>query len=123
MDIFEFFKDLFWKRDKGYFQKVRIVSSLVDIPEKLGTTIFIVRNSDTDKWAVFKCPDNCGRRIEVNLMKIRWPTWKLQLKKNKVSLSPSVVVEGCGAHFWVQDSDIFWARFEGEEPYSRKSGD
>lgn len=104
-----------WKLDKGNkvrYTNVIILESFLDVPEDTGEEIFIVKSGRYYKWVIFKCPDRCGKRIEVNLMKTRYPNWKLQLTRNKVSLSPSVEVEDCGAHFWLYQNQIEWATFE-----------
>lgn len=116
MNPFAFIKKLWWwnKPSKQYKNFVR-VQSLTDVPNDPGTTIFIVGSESNDKWVVFRCPDNCGRRVEVNLMKSRNPTWRLTIKNKKLSLRPSVIVEGCGSHFWLLNSEIDWARADFDE--------
>ncbi len=114
MNLIKLFKGLFKRSEPSYYTRVKIVSSLLDVPVNMSSYIFIVRNGDKDKWVVFQCPDNCGRRVEVNLMKSRYPYWQLKTKKGKISLRPSVVVEGCGAHFWVYNNNIEWARDDDE---------
>ncbi|MBS1521304.1 MAG: hypothetical protein JST50_09920 [Bacteroidetes bacterium] len=111
MKPFEFIKNLFWRKiPSKQYQAIKRVSSITDVPEDPGATIFIVGSEITDKWVVFKCPDNCGRRVEVNLMKSRYPNWRLKIKNKKVSLWPSVIVDGCGSHFWMQNSEIELAK-------------
>lgn len=111
-NFFDYIKSLF-RENKGYpivFQSIIFVSSLSDVPAETQKDIYIVRSGDIDKWVVFKCPNNCGRRVEVNLMKTRYPMWRLTLKKKKVSLYPSVIVQGCNAHFWLNNNGILLAR-------------
>ena len=107
-----FFKTWFKKRKPSGFRykKIQFISSLADAPKDLGSTIFIVKNGGNEKWVVFKCPDNCGNRVEVNLMKSKNPHWSLQMRRKKISLSPSVAVKGCNSHFWLIDSQVDWAK-------------
>lgn len=97
------------------YKSIHFVASLSDVPSYTGDDIYIVQNKKTNKWVVFKCPNNCGRRIEVNLMKVRYPYWHLIIKRKKVSLHPSVVVNECGAHFWLRSNGVLWAKFDYEE--------
>jgi hypothetical protein len=91
------------------YDKIQYVSSISDVPKKLDKTIFIVRSGDRYKWAVFKCPDNCGNRVEVNLMESKYPFWRLEIKRKKVTLEPSVIVESCHSHFCLINSKVVWA--------------
>ncbi len=110
-----------WSTKNNYkYKKLIIVSSFGDVPEKTGEDIYIVRSGKFDKWAIFMCPNNCGERVDVNLMKARDPRWELEVKKGKASLYPSVVVETCGAHFWLHKSEAEWAFFAGEISESKK---
>ena len=96
------------------FKKLRIVFSFTEVPQNTARDIYIVQVKNHDKWVIFMCPNNCGQRIEVNLMKVRNPRWRLQIKKNKATLYPSVVVERCGAHFWLHGNEAEWAFFTDE---------
>lgn len=108
----EYIRNLF-RENKGYavvYHHIIPAMSLSDVPTDTGKDIYIVGSSNTNKWVVFMCPNHCGRRVEVNLMKARYPIWKLTIRKKKISLYPSVIVEGCGAHFWMNNNGILWAR-------------
>lgn len=104
----------FGKPDPPDYKKVNYVESLADIPKHTGTDIYIVSNDGKKKWVVFQCPNGCGKRVEVNLMRSRYPYWTVEVKRKKVSLQPSVVVEGCGAHFFLTKSKIIEAKFSDE---------
>jgi hypothetical protein len=91
------------------FSEIKFVTSIADVPKKPGLTIYIVQKEKTNKWVVFKCPDDCGNRIEVNLMKSRIPFWNLVIKRKKITLSPSVVVESCHSHFWLVNNEVEWS--------------
>lgn len=114
--LIDYIKSLF-QENNGYsvlFERVIFVSSLANVPLKTDKNIYVVRKEDTDKWVVFNCPNDCGRRVEVNLMRSRSPMWHLSIKKKKVSLYPSVIVEGCNAHFWLNNNGILWVREDDE---------
>ncbi len=105
----------FGKSEPTDYKNVIYVESLSDIPMQTGTTIYIVRNDGRKKWIVFRCPNGCGQRIEVNLMQSKYPFWTVKVKSKKVSLWPSVIVEGCGAHFFLSKSKIIEATFTEED--------
>lgn len=109
----DFIKRLFSKKknDRTY-SGVRYVQALSQVPQDTGNDIYIVGSGGSYKWAVFKCPNSCGKRVEVNLMQSRYPRWQLKVRRNHVSLYPSVVVTDCGAHFWLENNDVEWARFK-----------
>jgi hypothetical protein len=107
----------FWEKLFGWseppdYTKLLFVDSLSEVPKYTGKDIYIVGNSKK-KWIVFQCPNKCGRRIEVNLMRSKYPYWTLSVKRKKVSLWPSVVVD-CGAHFYLTRSKVIEARFRDE---------
>jgi hypothetical protein len=83
-----------------------------DIPEKLGSDVFIVGAESSPKWVVLGCPCGCGDKIEVNLQRSRRPVWMLREKGGKITLDPSLWVskEKCGSHFWIRDGRVIWAR-------------
>jgi Family of unknown function (DUF6527) len=106
-----FFGNLFRKREKPDFTNLVYVESLADIPNQTGLTIYVVSNYGKHKWVVFECPNHCGKRVEVNLMRSRYPHWYMNIRKGKVSLSPSIVVENCGAHFFLTKNRIIEVKF------------
>lgn len=115
MKLKNIFKKWFRKSGKPNYDSIQYVESLADVPKNTGTVIFIVTDGSKNKWIVFQCPNKCGRRVEVNLMRSKFPYWTLEIRKKKISLHPSVVVQGCGAHFWLTDSKVIEAKFYYEE--------
>jgi len=93
---------------------IKFISSLADVPEDMGMNIFVVKSSGKYKWVIFQCPDNCGNHVEANLMKSKYPFWTLKIRKNKASISPSLIVKGCNSHFWLKDSRVQWAKLDNE---------
>lgn len=117
LSFFTYIKNLF-KRNEGYskeYSKIIFVESFSSIPADTGDDIYVVRNANNYKWAVFMCPNNCGHRVEVNLMKARYPRWRLTIKKKKASLYPSIVVKNCGAHFWLVENGVLWSHDDLDE--------
>lgn len=105
-----------WRRLKGVFVKEPLavvvrVASMSDVPEDLGDHIFIVGDQWHPKWAILACPCPHGERIDVNLMKSRYPYWTVKERNGLVSLSPSLWMpkEACGSHFWLVENRAVWA--------------
>lgn len=115
MKLKNILKKWFHKGGNPDYKSIQYVESLADIPKNTGTAIFIVTDGNKNKWVVFQCPNKCDRRVEVNLMRSKYPYWTVKIKKKKVSLYPSVVVQGCGTHFWLTDSKVVTAKFYYEE--------
>ena len=122
MKYFNWFrKNTQWSEKSNFkYKKLRTVSSFSEVPEKTDEDIYVVKSGEFNKWVMFMCPNQCGERIDVNLMKARDPRWELKVKKGKVTLYPSVVVETCGAHFWLHKSEAEWAYFSDEIPDNDK---
>jgi hypothetical protein len=114
MNIFEWFRSLIKNKDQVYYKRTIFVDSIVDVPKDPGSTIFVIADNGKQKWVAFRCPDGCGRRVEVNLMSSSYPRWRIFIRNGKVSISPSIVVKGCGSHFYLTENEILWARFEDE---------
>ena len=122
MKYFNWFrKNTQWGENSNFkYKKLKTVSSFSEVPEKTAEDIYVVKSGEFNKWVMFMCPNQCGERINVNLMKTRDPRWVLKVKKEKVTLHPSVVVETCGAHFWLHNSEAVWAYFSDEIPDNDK---
>jgi Family of unknown function (DUF6527) len=101
-------------RGKPYYQDVVTILSMDDLPADIGLNIYLIRRGGTYRWAVLQCPCMCGRRVEVNLMRSRYPYWRVRKHAGSISLSPSLWVseELCGNHFWVKRNRVVWAEFE-----------
>lgn len=111
------FKDIFinWWKDHHSIKKynsVTIVSSMSDIPVgSLANNIYLINRNNKNRWVVFDCPSGHGKRIEVNLMQITNPSWKITLNNKKISLYPSVAVDDseCDCHFWLKNNIAYKA--------------
>ncbi len=69
---------------------------------------------------LFACPDGCGDTLVINLDPRAGKAWWLDMRRNQVSLYPSVWREdGCRSHFILWRDHLIWCgRFEedNEEP-------
>lgn len=69
---------------------------------------------------LMKCPDGCGDTLVINLDPRAGKAWRIDIRKEEVSLYPSVWREaGCRSHFILWRDRILWCgRFEedNEEP-------
>ncbi|MCL5006682.1 MAG: DUF6527 family protein [Patescibacteria group bacterium] len=93
------------------------VQSMNDVPADPGGNIFIVERGGVKRWAVLKCPNSHKGVLEINLMESKEPFWKIKIKKNKISLWPSVwsQSESCQDHFWLKDNQAFLVKFDDDE--------
>lgn len=103
---------LWWRefRRRKKVSRVEYVASMNQVPQQLGSTLFVVGNSGVPKWAVLECPCRCGNRIDVNLMRRCTPHWKLISDGSVVTIQPSIwqPLGRCGSHFFIVDSRIRW---------------
>ena len=71
--------------------------------------ILLIRGGTQDKWLVFMCPNRCGTRIALNLSPARRPCWRVALHGDRtVTVTPSIVHNACGAHFFIRHNRIQW---------------
>jgi hypothetical protein len=93
-----------------FYNEPRIVQSFSDVPAQFEKKdLYIVQKAGKRKWLILMCPDDCGKRLELNLMKSKQPYWVVTIRKNKISVYPSIVAERCHAHFWLEKNGIIWA--------------
>lgn len=114
MNIRDLFKKWRTPKDSYKYEDIIVISSNDDIPSNdLGKTMFLVQRDGTKRWLIMDCPGGHHKRIEVNLMKTKYPFWTLQIKDKKVSLSPSISVsdEKCDCHFWLRKNIAYKATF------------
>ena len=97
-------------RRRNKVGKVMIVASMTDIPKSIDAKVYLVRQGTFDKRIVFNCPCGCQRRIDLNLVATQRPSWHITVRKNKLSLKPSVwlTADPCQSHFFINDSRIDW---------------
>jgi hypothetical protein len=101
-----------WKRlrRRKTLSQVCYVSSMSEVPSRLGAKLFIVERSGVPRWAALDCPCLCGSRIDVNLMTSSYPHWRLIKYGDKVTLKPSLCQppSRCRSHFFVTKNRINW---------------
>lgn len=104
-----------WRRirRKHKLGKIIYVSSMQEIPNNLGSSVYIV-GYPKSKWVILSCPCGCGERLDVNLMRSLYPYWIIQIAKKTITIQPSLYVDKnkCSSHFWIKNSHIIWV---GEE--------
>lgn len=104
-----------WRWNPSHLRKyhpVMIVASMSDIPAgPLSKNIYLVQRENRNRWVVFDCPRGHEKRIEINLMQNASPSWKIYIKKRKISLYPSIAVESpeCDCHFWLKNNIAYTA--------------
>ena len=98
-------------RRRSKYSDVRHVRSMSELPEQLGSSIYLVGPDSSPKWAVMSCPCRCGSRIDVNLMRTRQPHWEVKLEFGAITLRPSLwrpAGQTCGSHFFVVRNKVRW---------------
>jgi hypothetical protein len=82
-----------------------------DAPDVLEERMVYLVGDDTYLWsAVMRCPCGCKQRLEMNLLPMAKPAWKLsEGKKGEITLHPSIWLKtGCKAHFFLRGGKIQW---------------
>jgi hypothetical protein len=101
-----------WKnlRRRSKITRVVVVDSMTAIPAGIGAALYIVRQGSFDKRVVLDCPCGCWRRIDLNMVRTQDPYWSASLKKNSISLRPSVWLtnDACQSHFFIKSNRIEW---------------
>jgi hypothetical protein len=98
-------------RRRSKYSGVRHVRSMSDLPEQLGSSIYLVGPDSSPKWAVMSCPCRCGSRIDVNLMRTQQPHWEVTLEFGTITLLPSLwrrSRDTCGSHFFIVRNKVRW---------------
>ena len=78
-----------------------------------GATVLVHRG--VARSIAMACPDGCGEQLTINLDERAGPAWRHYVDGATVSLFPSVWRDtGCGSHFIVWRSKIYWCDWHGE---------
>lgn len=99
----------FW----GKHRKNNRLLNVEDIPDCCERgTIYIVGNSSSPQYAIFKCPCGCGRNVELNLNAKSKPCWKVSYHWfGTISFSPSIWRnDGCRSHFFYKKGEVKWCK-------------
>ncbi len=75
--------------------------------------IVLIGQPGDERLVIFRCPCGCGEYVLLHVegSEAKLPpgteTWKLEVdREGRVSLSPSVVVTTCGAHFFIKHNEV-----------------
>jgi hypothetical protein len=73
------------------YRSVIVVDSMDRVPKRLGRNIYLIERGDTQRWVVLACPCGCDKRIEANLMRSKWPRWRVRRHRDRsLTLMPSL---------------------------------
>ena len=80
--------------------------------------IYRVHRNNVPKWALFRCPCNCGAVITLSLQQAHRPRWSLRsTNDDRPSLRPSIWRDtGCLSHFWIEDGRAYFCLDTGYPP-------
>jgi hypothetical protein len=83
--------------------------------------LYCVLSQNIARWALFRCPCNCGHVITLSLQTAHNPRWRISKgRQGHPTLYPSIWRNaGCLSHFWVDDGRIVWCEDTGQHPNSR----
>lgn len=84
-----------------------------DMPETVRKWVVYVVGGEKQHWAAcLKCPCGCGSTIHLNLLREANPCWRIRIKHERVSISPSIwKLQGCLSHFFIRNGSVLWAKF------------
>ena len=62
------------------------------------------------KYVAFQCPCGCGYDVALAYQGNEKETyqWRFSEQDGKVTLSPSVAIDPCKAHFFIRNNKIIW---------------
>ena len=103
--LFKWFRKWFSLKNTDYKYE-----HIDEIPDKLEeNTIYVVSEEGIDWQILFKCPCGCKQDIALSLLKEYRPHWSYFIKRNRITISPSVDgLYGCKSHFLIIDGMIKW---------------
>lgn len=82
--------------------------------------IVVIVHRGVARSLVFKCPDNCGDTLTINLDRRTGPAWRFFQDRRGFSLYPSVWKDtGCESHFILWRSQVLWCDYD--EPLADES--
>lgn len=74
------------------------------MPEKKEDGILYV--SHMFELAIHKCPCGCGTQA---VTPFGANGWELSRFEGLITLSPSLLNNGCGSHYWIRENQVVWA--------------
>ena len=57
---------------------------------------------------ICQCPDGCGEEAIMPIKPHDPNGWEYTEHDGLVTLSPSVLVQGCNAHFYIRENKVIW---------------
>lgn len=78
--------------------------------------LYVVGNSQFQKWALMRCPCGCGDSIMLSLSRKQRPSWSVGIDwLGRPTLHPSVrQTSGCYSHFWLKRGELTWCADTGQ---------
>ena len=79
-----------------------------DMPDQLLPEIVYIIGENKFYWSlIFICTCGCDDNIQLNLLKNVRPRWRFSIRKNLITISPSVRKKtGCKSHFIIRRSKV-----------------
>lgn len=77
--------------------------------------LYVVGNSQFQKWALMRCPCGCGESIMLSLSRKQRPSWSVEIDwLGRPTLAPSIrQTSGCYSHFWLKGGHLSWCEDTG----------
>lgn len=96
-----------WKEKLNHPYTIQTAYDLpTSVPKR---TVFIIGNKDCAWLISFRCPCGCKNLVQLNLLKEANPFWSYTIKKDKISIRPSIWrIRGCKSHFILKNGRILW---------------
>lgn len=81
-----------------------------ELPENIAHNIIYIVGEKNYQWmAAFICPCGCEAVIKLNLLKKTYPTWKVSVKRDLITIRPSIRrIVGCCKHFLIIRGRLFY---------------
>lgn len=96
-------------RRKTKVRGLTTIESMANAPRSLAPArAALVGPTGAAKWLLFGCPCGCGSMLTLNLMPRATPHWRVSLRRERLSVTPSLDAPACGSHFWITDGRIVW---------------
>lgn len=83
--------------------------------------LYVLGEEELSRAIAMQCPCGCGGNIHLNLLPHARPRWQITHHSDgTVSLHPTIRSQsGCGSHFFVRRSRVYWWNYEPVAPPTR----
>jgi len=98
---------------KFFTEKPYKVQYFEERPNQLVKNVLYVLGEKDNPWSVILlCPCGCRDSIQLSLLPIERPFWKIEIfKDKKVSITPSIWRQlGCKSHFFITQNKVKWCK-------------